>query len=131
MNLLKKLIVLGIISFSQFAHAELALSVKINKTIGEKTIQIIKKVRANFNQDIVLNQEDSKEKIVLNFKKFNNITVNGNKINPIQVDMKTIDQDKKQIGKIKTITSFYQRQALFAGESLSGKWQVDLNFEEI
>ena len=131
MKMFRVILVFGLISFSQISYAELSLNVKINKTVGEKTIQIIKRFKANFDQDIILNQDDAKERMILNFKKFKNITVNGTKLNPIQVDMKTIDQFKKQIGKVKTITSFHQRQALFTGESISGRWEIDLMFEEI
>ncbi len=127
-----KLLSLTLFSFLSFhARAELSLDIKISKRNGDKTFQIIQNMKANFNQDIILNHSELKEKIVLNFKKFKNISVNGSKINPIQVDLKTLDNKQNQVGKVKTVTSFYRGEAEFSGESSGEVWSVNLNFKEI
>ena len=132
-GLMNKLTLLGFISlfFCFSAQAELSLNVKINQTIGEKTIEFIQNIKANFNQEIVINNNNLKDKIVLKLVKFKNISVNGNKINPIQVDLKLINDLQKTIGKPQTITSFYNREAHFSIPNKGEVVNLKLNFEEI
>lgn len=124
---------LSFMSFS--ASAEINLNIKIGQVIGSKTIETVKTISANYNQDIVIMQEGLKNKIVINLKKFKNILVNGSRINPVQIDMKMIDSTKKVIGKPQTITSFYNNTAQFNVQnsitSDSGDVNVSLNFQEI
>lgn len=125
-----------LLSFMSFtASAEINLNIKIGQVIGSRTIETVKTISANYNQDIVIMQEGLKNKIVINLKKFKNILVNGTKINPIQIDMKMVDSSKKTIGKPQTITSFYKNEAQFNVQnsvaSDNGDVNVSLNFQEI
>jgi hypothetical protein len=61
--------------------------------------------------------------------------VNGNKISPIQVDIKLVNEMQKIIGRPQTVTSFYNRSAQFAVRSSgipsdAADINVSLNFEE-
>ena len=120
-------------SFS--AHAEINLSVKIDQIIGSKTIETVKNISANYDQDIVIIQEGLKNQIVINLKKFKNILVNGTKINPVQIDMKIVNDMKKIVGKPQTVTSFYNNSAQFNASSngliTAQDLNVSLNFKEI
>lgn len=125
-----------ILSFMSFnASAEINLNIKIGQVIGSKTIETVKTISANYNQDIVIMQAGLKNKIVINLKKFKNILVNGSKINPVQIDMKMVDATKKTVGKPQTITSFYNNEAQFNVQnslaSDNGDVNVSLNFQEI
>jgi len=125
-----------LLSFMSFtASAEINLNIKIGQVIGSRTIETVKTISANYNQDIVIMQEGLKNKIVINLKKFKNILVNGSKINPVQIDMKMVDSSKKTIGKPQTITSFYKNEAQFNVQnsvaSDNGDVNVSLNFQEI
>lgn len=117
------------------AHSEINLNIKIGQVIDSKTIETVKTIAVNYNQDIVIMQPGLKNKIVINLKKFKNILVNGSKINPIQIDMKVVDSTKKIIGKPQTITSFYNNEAQFNVQnglnSDNGNVNVFLNFQEI
>ena len=107
--------------------AEINVNVKIDHTVGTKTIESVKNISTDYNQDIVIVQEGLKDKIIITLKKFKDVLVNGNKINPVQIDMKLIDSSKKAIGKTQTVTSFYTNSAQF---SLPGR-SITLNFQEI
>lgn len=126
-------LLLSTMSFS--ASAEINLNIKIGQVIGSKTIETVKTISTNYNQDIVIMQEGLKNKIVINLKKFKNILVNGSKINPVQIDMKMVDGTKKTVGKPQTITSFYNNKAEFNVQnsvaSDNGAVNVSLNFQEI
>lgn len=116
-------------------RAEVNLNIKIGQVIGSKTIETVKTISANYNQDIVIMQTGLKNKIVINLKKFKNILVNGAKINPVQIDMKVVDSTKKIIGKPQTVTSFYNNEAQFKVQnslaSDNGDVNVSLNFQEL
>ncbi|MBC7428235.1 MAG: hypothetical protein H7336_06460 [Bacteriovorax sp.] len=114
--------------FSPKAHSELNLKVKIHQIIGTQTIETIKTISANYGQDIVIMPEGGlTNKVVFSLKKFKNIMVNGNRINPVQIDMKIFNEMKRLIGKPQTVTSFYNQSAQFKSEDTN----VSLNFEEI
>lgn len=124
------------LSFMSFtARSEVNLNIKIAQVIGSKTIETVKSISTNYNQDIVIMQEGLKNKIVINLKKFKNVLVNGSKINPVQIDMKMVDSSKKTIGRPQTITSFYNNEAQFNVQnsvtSDSGAMNLSLNFQEI
>ncbi|MBC7712286.1 MAG: hypothetical protein H7177_03045 [Rhizobacter sp.] len=122
------LFVVCVTFFSPKAHSELNLKVKIHQIIGTKTVETIKTISANYGQDIVIMPEGGlTNKIVLSLKKFKNIMVNGNSINPVQIDMKMFNEMKRLIGKPQTITSFYNKSAQFNSEDTN----ISLNFEEI
>ncbi len=117
-----------LISFnSPKAHSEINLKVKIAQIVGSQTIETVKTISANYGQDIVVMTEGSlTKKIVFKLQKFKNILVNGNKINPVQIDMKVVSDLKKEM-KTKTVTSFYNQSAQFESPNMN----VSLNFEEI
>lgn len=118
------------------AYSQINLNIKIAQVIGSKNIELVKNISGNYDQDIEIYSEGLKNKIVLNLRKFKNVLVNGNKINPVQIDMKIVDDFKKVVGKPQTVTSFYNQSAEFNAQS-SGKkaGESDLNvqvkFEEI
>lgn len=114
--------------FSPKAHSEINLKVKIAQIVGSKTIETVKTVSTNYGQDIVIMPEGGlTSSIVFKLKKFKNILVNGNKINPVQIDMKIVNALKKEMGKTRTVTSFYNQSAQFDSPDMN----VSLNFEEI
>ncbi|TDP51370.1 hypothetical protein C8D79_3545 [Bacteriovorax stolpii] len=113
--------------YSGSAYSQINLNIKINQVVGSKTVEIVKTITGNYNQDIVIASEGLKNRIVFSLRKFKNILVNGNKINPVQIDMKMVDEAKKVIGKPQTITSFYNKSAEFNASDLN----VKVNFEEI
>ena len=122
------LFILCLSIFSPKAYSEINLKVKIAQIVGSKTIETVKTISANYGQDIVILPEAGiTNKIVLNLKKFKNILVNGNKINPVQVDMRIVDDLKKGLEKTQTVTSFYNQSAQFESPQMN----VSLNFEEI
>lgn len=120
---------------SPFAKASINLNVKIGQIVGTQMIEINKTITADYNKEIVIAPEGLKNKIILSLKKFSNVLVNGKKINPVQIDMKLVDEMKKIIGKPQTITSFYSKSAEFA-VATSGQpsdqsdLNVTLHFEE-
>ncbi len=114
-------------TYSGSAYSQINLNIKINQVVGSKTVEIVKTITGNYNQDIVIASEGLKNKIVFSLRKFKNILVNGNKINPVQIDMKMVDEARKVIGKPQTITSFYNKTAEFNASDLN----VKVNFEEI
>lgn len=120
---------------SPFAKASLNLNVKIGQIVGSQIIEINKTISADYNKEIVIAPEGLKNKIVLSLRKFSNVLVNGKKINPVQIDMKIVDEMKKIIGKPQTITSFYSKSAQFAVPSTGvaadpRDLNVTLHFEE-
>lgn len=114
-------------TYSGSTYSQINLNIKINQVVGSKTVEIVKTITGNYNQDIVIASEGLKNKIVFSLRKFKNILVNGNKINPVQIDMKMVDEARKVIGKPQTITSFYNKTAEFNASDLN----VKVNFEEI
>ncbi len=136
-----KFIKLTLVSFfilliSTSAFASLNLNVKIGQLVGNKLVEINKTISAEYGKEIVISSEGFKNKIILNLKKFSNVLVNGNKINPVQVDMCLVNEMKKIIGKPQTVTSFYSRSAQFAISSTGDATEiadvnVSLNFEDL
>lgn len=123
------LIAATFITYSSQAHSQVNLNIKIGQNA-------VKSVSANYGQDVVVSADGLSNKLVFNLRKFKNILVNGNKINPVQIDMKIVNDMKKVIGKPQTITSFYNKSAEFSVSSTGLKndaadMNVRLNFEEI
>lgn len=124
-----------IMLLSSNAHATLNLNVKIGKMVGNQLVEINKTISADYDKEIIIGSDNLKNKIVLNLKKFTDILVNGKKINPVQVDMKIVNDMQKIIGRTQTVTSFYNRTAEFSVRSASNVSGVDdlnvtLDFEE-
>lgn len=120
---------------SPIAKASLNLNVKIGQLVGSQLVEINKTIAADYDKEIVISPEGLKNKIVINLKKFSNVLVNGNRISPVQIDMKLVDEMKKIIGRPQTVTSFYNRSAQFEVNSRgaltdSADLNVSLNFEE-
>lgn len=118
------------------AEASFNLNVKIGQMIGDQIVEVNKTITADYNKEIVIIPDGLKNKIVINLKKFKNVLVNGNRISPVQVDMKLVNEMQKIIGKPQTVTSFYNRSAEFAVRSSGvptdiADINVSLKFEEI
>jgi hypothetical protein len=120
---------------SPLASASFNLNIKIGQLVGTQIVEMNKTIEADYNKDIIIRPEGLKNKIVLSLKKFSNVLVNGNKISPIQVDIKLVNEMQKIIGRPQTVTSFYNRSAQFAVRSSgiasdAADINVSLNFEE-
>jgi len=126
---------LALMLLSPMANATLNLNVKIAKMVENQLVEVNENISTDYGKEIVISAGNLKSKIVLNFKKFSNILVNGQRIHPVQVDMKIVDEMKKIIGRPQTVTSFYNRTAQFSAPSSSdlsdaNRVNVSLNFEE-
>ena len=122
-------------SLAPVASASLNLNIKIGQMVGSQIIEINRTVASEYNKEIIISPEGFKNKIILNLKKFSNVLVNGNKISPVQIDMKLVNEMKKIIGKTQTVTSFYNKSAEFAVPSTgiasdAADINVSLKFEE-
>lgn len=120
---------------SPMIQASFNLNVKIGQLVGNQIIEVNKTIQADYNKEIVISPEGSKNKIVLNLQKITNVLVNGNNISPVQVDMKLVNEMQKIIGRPQTITSFYNRTAHFIVRSSGipsdvADLNVTLDFEE-
>ena len=120
---------------SSEVSASLNINVKIGQMIGNRLVEINKNIQAEFDKEIIITTENFKNKIVLNLRKFNYPLVDGLKINPIQIDMKLVNEMQQMIGRPHTITSFYNHSAHFSIPSSGiitdvADLNVSLNFEE-
>lgn len=121
----KSLFILVALTFSIYSSAAFS-QINLNIKIGENAV---KTVSAHYGQDIIVSADGLKNKLVFNLRKFKDILVNGNKINPVQIDLKQINEMKKTIGKPQTVTSFYNRTAQFnVGDT---GVNVSIDFQEI
>lgn len=116
------LITATFITYSSQALSQVNLNIKI----GQNAVKL---VSANYGQDVIVSADGLSNKLVFNLRKFKNILVNGNKINPVQIDLKLINDMKKVIGKPQTVTSFYNRTAQF--NVAEGNLNVSVDFQEI
>lgn len=116
------LITATFITYSSQALSQVNLNIKIGQNA-------VKSVSANYGQDVIVSADGLSNKLVFNLRKFKNILVNGNKINPVQIDLKLINDMKKVIGKPQTVTSFYNRTAQF--NVAEGNLNVSVDFQEI
>lgn len=120
--------------FSQLAHSAVNLNVKIGQIINNQFVEITKTISADYNKEIVIQDEGLKDKIVLSLKKFKNVLVNGNRIEPVQINVRRINPLKILVGKPQTITSFYKNEASFklaSNDSSQEKMELSLDFNEI
>lgn len=116
--------------------ASLNLNIKIGKMVENQLVEVRKTVVTDYNRDVVIISGGLKDKIVLSFRKFSNVLVNGKKISPVQVDMKLVNKMQKTIGRTQTVTSFYNRSAQFSINSTGSLTKatdldISLEFEEI
>jgi hypothetical protein len=136
MKLFKLITISCLLTFiAPLANASFNINVKIGQLVGNKIVEVNKTIQAEYNKEIVISSAGLKNKIVLNLKKFSNVLVNGNKLSPVQVDMKLVNEMQKIIGRTQTVTSFYNRSAQFAIPSSgiasdAADLNVSLNFEE-
>lgn len=114
------------ICLSSQVGATLSLNVKVGKMVGSQLHEINKHVSAEYDQEVVINPGNYENKIVFNLKRITDVFVDGKKLQPVQVDMKVVDEMQKIIGKPQTVTSFYNRSAHF----LINDIDVSLIFEE-
>ena len=117
------------------AMASLNLNVKIGQVVGNKIVEVNKTIKAEYDKDIVISSDDLKNKIILNLTKIGNVSANGSKMSPVQIDMKLMNKMQKIVGRPQTVTSFYNRTAQFAVQSsgVAGDakdLKVSLDFEE-
>ena len=120
---------------SPVAMASLNLNVKIGQVVGNQIIEVNKTIKAEYDKEIVISSDGLKNKIVLNLTKIANVLSNGDKISPVQIDMKLMNKMQKIVGRPQTITSFYNRTAQFAVQSSgvatdAADLKVSLDFEE-
>lgn len=132
-----KLIMIGVLTaaISPVTYASFNLNVKIGQLVGSQVIEVTKTIQADYNKEITISADGLKNKIILNLKKFSNVLANGNKIAPVQVDMKLVNEMEKIIGRPQTVTSFYNHSAQFAISSSGvpsdvADINVSLNFDE-
>lgn len=116
-------------------HASFKLNLKIDRQVGKHVVQVTKTINADFNKEILISTDDSKNKIALKLKKISNLVVDGNIISPVQIDMKLLNEMQKTIGRPQTVTSFYNHNAEFALRSSgvitdAADINISLNFEE-
>lgn len=124
-----RLIFLGLLSFfSLNAHAEINLNVRVEQEATSKVLKTLTNISANYGQEIkIQGLAGNANEIILKFKKFRDIVVSGNKINPIQITMQAFDSKAHLIGKPLIFTSFYSKTAEL---SVNGT-KVFLSFEEL
>lgn len=124
------LIILSIFSLNLFAQVNLAI--KIDKTIDNKKIEINKIVKTDFDKPVIISDSGLSDKLILTIKKIKNVFVNGSKIEPIQIQLKTNSKEKKD-SIDQTVTSFYSNSAHFniAANEHSEAMSVELQFNEI
>lgn len=135
MNHFSKYVLMFIVlSFSQTAKCAVNLNVKIGQIINNQFVEITKTISADYNKEIIIQDESLKDKIVLSLKKFKNVLVNGNRIEPVQINVMRINTLRKLVGKPQTITSFYRNEANFklaSSDTSQGKMELSLDFNEI
>jgi hypothetical protein len=122
--------------FSLNALASINLNVKLGQMIGDKVVEVNQVYKAEYGQEVVISSNGLKNKIILNLKKFSKILVNGNKISPVQIDMRLVNEMKKLVGRPQTVTSFYNHTAQFAVPTSGiptdkADLNVSLSFEEL
>lgn len=130
----KLLVMLIVLFFSQTATCAVNLNVKIGQIINNQFVEITKTISAEYNKEIIIQDDSLKDKIVLSLKKFKNVLVNGNRIEPVQINVKRIDPLRKLVGKPQTITSFYRNEANFklaSNDTTQEKMELSLDFNEI
>ncbi len=120
------LVSLLVLSISPLAKANLSLNIKIGQLVAGQLVEVNKTIAADYNKDIFITAEGLKNNFIVSLKKFKNVVVNGKKINPVQIDMKIVNQMNKMIGEPQTVTSFFNRSAEFAMSS-NGESVNDIN----
>lgn len=117
------------------AQASFDLNVKIDSIVGNEVVKIHKRIRADYNKEIIITDENLKNRLVVNLKRFDSIRSGRGSVSPVQVDIKLINEMQKIIGRPQTVTSFYNHTAQFAVHSSGSPSgpadiNVSLNFEE-
>jgi hypothetical protein len=128
------ILVLIAVIYSTTGFAAINLNVKIEKMVNNQLIEVSKNISSDYNKEIVIQDETLQGKIILTLRKIKNVLVNGAKIEPIQINLKAINLEKKSDAKIQTITSFYKKEAKFVVSSDSevhNPMEVNLEFSEV
>ena len=130
------LLIMMTIFISPMSMAFFNLNIKMDQMVGNQIVEVNRTVQADYNKEIIIKPEGLKSKIVLNLKKFSNVSVNGSMISPVQVDMKLVNESSHTVGRPQTVTSFYNRTAKFAVHSSgnvndAADINLSLNFEEL
>lgn len=120
--------------YSTTGFSAINLNVKIEKMVNNQLVEVSKNISSDYNKEIVIQDETLQGKIILTLKKIKNVLVNGAKIEPIQINLKAINSEKKSDAKVQTITSFYKKEAKFVVSSDSevhNPMEVNLEFSEV
>lgn len=128
------ILVLIAVIYSTTGFAAINLNVKIEKMVNNQLIEVSKNISSDYNKEIVIQDETLQGKIILTLRKIKNVLVNGAKIEPIQINLKAINLEKKSDAKIQTITSFYKKEAKFVVSSdteVHNPMEVNLEFSEV
>lgn len=120
--------------WSNLIFSAVNLNIKIGQVINNQIFEVKKTVSADFNKEVVIQDDTLKNRIVLTLKKIKNVLVNGNKIEPVQINLKTVNAQNNKASKVQTVTSFYSNEANFkiaANETNINDLVVDVEFSEI
>lgn len=135
MTKLKFLIVVILMMVSTTSvFASVSLNVKIGQMINNQFIEINKTLSVDFNKEVIIQDDSFKDKIVLTLRKIKNVLANGVKIEPVQINVRMIGNDKKETSSSQTITSFYTNEASFkiaSNQRLKNALAINLNFSEV
>lgn len=116
--------------WSTLSFSAVSLNIKIAQMINNQLIEVKKTISSDYNKEIIITDDSLQSKIVLTLKKFKNVVVNGNKIEPVQINVKTLDLKNKPLNKSQTVTSFYSKEANFIIADLnSNRSEMNLNLE--
>jgi hypothetical protein len=130
-----RLLLLALSIFTLEAAATISVDVKIEQKVDGNIIVSNQRISSDYNEDIVLTGAGMENKIILKLQKITQIKASGSSINPVQIDLKLIDDAQKLVGKSHTVTSFYNQSAEFNlpsnGDIENGTdLNVSLNFKE-
>lgn len=134
MSYISKLMVFALLTiWSNLIFSAVNLNVKIGQLINNQLVEVNKNFSAEFNKEIVIQDDSLKDRIVLSLKKIKNVLVNGKRLSPVQINLKTVNNEKKISGKTQTVTSFYKNEANFkvASADNSNDFDIQLEFSEV
>ena len=127
---MKKISLILFVFWSTSSFSAVNLNIRIAQMINNQLIEVRKTISSDYNKEIVITDNTLQSKIILTLKKFKNVVVNGNKIEPVQINVKTLDLKNKPLNKSQTITSFYSKEAKFKIADLTSvRSDLDLKLE--
>lgn len=120
--------------YSTTSFSAINLNVKIEKIVNNQLVEVSKNISSDYNKEIVIQDDTLQGKIILTLRKIKNVLVNGTKIEPVQINLKAINSEKKNNAKMQTITSFYKKEAKFVvstDSEIHNPMEVNLEFNEV